>query len=156
VGVQKRKSPLAGGLSRLIHSIEPNGDAVGFEGWGVSNHTRNTTSSLNAWQADLSLCVAFGRLPHKVTILSKNTSLAVSSNKPFGGPQSKSGFPGVSFHKASGKWIALVSLATGKRKHVGLGATPAEAAALRAAFIAEHGIADLRVDAATVTSAEAA
>lgn len=81
----------------------------------------------------------------------KISLLAVSSNKRRGGRKSKVGFSGVYFHKASGKWSAMVNLANGTRKHVGLGETPADAAALRAAFIAEHGVADPRdvaVDAA--------
>jgi hypothetical protein len=125
---------------------------VGFEGWGVSNHKRNTTCSLSARQGDLRLCVAFGRLPHKVTTLSKNISLAVSSNKPFGGPKSTSGFPGVSLHKASGKWTAPVRLANGKRKHIGLYPTAQEASDARVAFIATHGTADPQSKAAPVTT----
>jgi len=70
--------------------------------------------------------------------------LAVSSNKSNGGPKSKSGIPGVSFHKASGKWIALVMLASGKRKYVGVYPTVQEAADARAAFVARHGVADPR------------
>lgn len=71
----------------------------------------------------------------------KISLLAVSSNERRGGRKSKVGFSGVYFHKASGKWSAMVNLANGTRKHVGLGKTPAEAAALRAAFIATHGTA---------------
>jgi hypothetical protein len=96
------------------------------------------------------ILVAFGRLPHKVTTLSQNTppvtpgdpsSLAVSNRKRSGGPTSTSGFDGVHFHKLSGKWAAMVNLADGRRKHVGLGATPEEASGLRDAFIKAHGTA---------------
>jgi hypothetical protein len=78
--------------------------------------------------------------------LYKNVPLAVSGNKPFGG-KAKSDFPGVHFHKASGKWCSMVVLAERnangrhKRKHVGLADTPAEAAALRTAFVAANGVA---------------
>lgn len=71
----------------------------------------------------------------------KPSLLAVSANKRRGGRKSTSGFSGVYFHKASGKWSAMVNLATGERKHVGLGETPSEAAKLRAKFIEKHGVA---------------
>ena len=94
------------------------------------------------------LCIAFGRLSHKVTTLSKNISIAVSGNKPFGGSASKSAFPGTHFHKLSGKWCSMVTLADRnangkhKRKQVpGLYATAAEAHAARVAFIAANGVA---------------
>jgi hypothetical protein len=81
----------------------------------------------------------------------KPSLLAVSANKRRGGRKSTSGFSGVYFHKTSGKWSAMVNLANGTRKHVGLAETPAEAAALRDAFIQTHGVATPKSKAATVS-----
>lgn len=92
--------------------------------------------------------------------MSQSTAFAVSGNTRCGGPKSQTAFPGIHFHKASGKWAAMVSLVGGKRKHVGLGATPQEAAALREAFIAAHGVSapnatrGRKPKAATVTTGE--
>jgi len=88
--------------------------------------------------------------------LSKIVSLTISANKRFGGLKSKSGFPGVSFHKASGKWTAPVMLSNGKRKHIGLYPTAQEASDARVTFIAMHGTADPQPKAATVTTGEGA
>jgi hypothetical protein len=63
----------------------------------------------------------------------ENTSavLAVSSNKAVGARPNTSGFPGVAFHKSSGRWTAYVTLSNGKRKHVAIKPTlEAEAAAV--------------------------
>ena len=113
------------------------------------------------------ILVAFGRLSHKVTTLSQNTSpvtpgdpssLAVSNRKRSGGPSSTSSFVGVSFDKTRGAWKAYVQLATGKRKNVGRAPTAEAAATLRATFIERHGAATPipRAKVATVTSGEAA
>ncbi|MCX4137882.1 AP2 domain-containing protein [Paraburkholderia sp. SEWSISQ10-3 4] len=70
-------------------------------------------------------------------------SLAVTANKFRGSRPNTSGHIGVTWHAASKKWTATVTLANPrKRKHVsGLYDTPAEAAAARAAFIEQHGTA---------------
>lgn len=78
-------------------------------------------------------------------------SMALSPNAAHGGRPSSSGFVGVAFDRRTGRWQSYVTLATGKRKFVGRAPTAAEAAALRVAFIAKHGIADSRANAATVT-----
>ncbi|MFL9994321.1 hypothetical protein PQR34_28945 [Paraburkholderia sediminicola] len=92
--------------------------------------------------------------------MSPNTSLAVSGIKAKGGCPSTSNFVGVSYEKSRGTWKAYAQLATGKRKNIGRAPTAAEAAALRAEFIATHGVAapsEVRSrKAATVTSGEAA
>lgn len=79
--------------------------------------------------------------------------LAVSSRKPFGGPRNTSTFVGVSFDKTRGTWKAYVHLATGKRKNVGRAPTAEAAAALRTAFVEQHGTATPipRTKVATVT-----
>lgn len=78
---------------------------------------------------------------------------AVSINaKRRGARPNTSGFVGVSLDRHTGRWQAYVTLSNGARKFVGRGKTPAEAAVLRAQFIAEHGIADPKAKAATVTN----
>ncbi|MFM0088958.1 hypothetical protein PQR46_18785 [Paraburkholderia sediminicola] len=79
-------------------------------------------------------------------------SMAVSVNLARRGARvNSSGHVGVSFDKRTGRYQANVTLADGKRKFVGRAPTAAEAAALRTAFIAEHGTADPLPNAATAT-----
>lgn len=68
--------------------------------------------------------------------------MAVSINaKRRGARANSSGHVGVSFDKRTGRYQANVTLANGKRKFVGRAPTAAEAAALRIAFIEQHGTA---------------
>ena len=95
-------------------------------------------------------------IPHRPSNLQRkvfvtDTNFAVNPNKGRGARPSTSGFVGVSLHKPTGRWMAYVTLANGKRKNLKRHATAAEAADARAAFIAEHGTAAPQPMAATVT-----
>jgi hypothetical protein len=98
-----------------------------------------------------------------VTASNQSTaSLAVTANKFRGSRPNTSGYIGVTWHAASKKWTATVTLANPrKRKHVpGLYATAAEAHAARVAFIAANGVAaptkvrSGKSEGATVTTGE--
>ncbi|QIE23540.1 hypothetical protein SBC1_14270 [Caballeronia sp. SBC1] len=82
-----------------------------------------------------------------------DTNLAVTLNKGHGARPSTSGFVGVSFDKRTGRWQASVTLTDRSRKFVGRARTPAEAAALRDAFVAEHRVVDPRTVAAHIAIA---
>ena len=73
--------------------------------------------------------------------MSLNTSLVLSSNKAQGARPNTSGFVGVAYDKSRSQWLAYVQLSTKKRKNLGRHPTVEAAAAVRAAFIAEHGTA---------------
>ena len=90
-----------------------------------------------------------------VSVSNKSTvSLAVSLNtKRRGARVNASGYVGVSVVKSMSRWQAIVTLSNGKRKLVGRASTAAAAAALRTAFIAEHGVADPRTVAADIAIA---
>ncbi|WP_218000417.1 AP2 domain-containing protein [Paraburkholderia heleia] len=74
--------------------------------------------------------------------MSNTFSDAVTPTKGHGARPNSSGFVGVSLHKPTGRWLAYVTLANGKRKNLKRHATAAEAAAARAEYIAEYGVAD--------------
>lgn len=78
----------------------------------------------------------------KEGIVSNAISNAVTPTKGHGARRNTSGHVGVSLHKPTGRWLAYVTLANGKRKNLKRHATAAEAAAARTAYIAEYGVAD--------------
>ncbi|MFC5427607.1 AP2/ERF family transcription factor [Paraburkholderia denitrificans] len=88
---------------------------------------------------------------------------SVTGNTPRGARPNTSGYAGVSHHKATGKWIAQVTLVgpDGKRirKHVpGTYGSPEAAHAARVAFISACGVAavDDKVSVGRNVQAEAA
>lgn len=87
-----------------------------------------------------------------------DTNLAVTAIKGRGGLKSASGLVGVYLQKpksASHRWVARVTLADGTLKAVpGRYDTAAEAAAARAAFIKQHGVAAPKAEAKAVTHGE--
>lgn len=81
--------------------------------------------------------------------------MVVSLNKKRRGARANSsGHVGVSFDRRTSRWQASVTLSSGVRKFIGRAPTPEGAAALRAAFISEHGVAAAQSKAATVTAGE--
>lgn len=90
--------------------------------------------------------------------MSNICSATVTPTKGHGARPNSSGFIGVSLHKPTGRWIAYVTLSNGKRKNLKRHATAADAAAARAEYIAEYGVADPRprAKAAPATTGEGA